>query len=75
MIRTKINRALYKINPFNNELQAQLGVPHSETQVELQSYFNWGQVSVGRDTAHTLLILGTIGVGTPHNIERKSLSF
>ena len=32
--------------------QAQVGVPHSETQLELQSYFNWGQVSVGGDTAH-----------------------
>ena len=30
-----------------NKTQAQLGVPHSETQVELQSYFNCGQVSVG----------------------------
>ena len=24
------------------------------------------------DTAHTLLMRGTIGVGTPHNIERKT---
>ena len=29
----------------------------------------------GRDTAHTLLMGGTIGVGTPHNIEKKSLIF
>ena len=36
----------------NDSEQAQLGVPHSETQVELQSYLNWGQVSVGGDTAH-----------------------
>ena len=28
----------------------------------------------GGDTAHTLLMGGTIGVGTPHNIERKSLA-
>ena len=56
--------------------QAQVGVPHSETQVGLQSYFNWGQVSVGGDTAHTLLMGGrAIGVETPHNIERKSLTF
>ena len=26
------------------------------------------------DTAHTLLMGGTIGVGTPHNMERKSLA-
>ena len=29
-----------------------------ETQVELQSYFNWGQVSVGGETANTLLMGG-----------------
>ena len=52
--------------------QAELGVPHSDTQVELQSYFNWGQVlSVGRDTTHTLFMGGTIGVGTPYNNKRK----
>ena len=28
----------------------------------------------GGDTAHTLLMRGTIGVGTWHNIERKSKS-
>ena len=49
-------------------------MPHSETQVELQSYFNLDQVSVGGDTANTLLTGGTIGVGTPRNIERKSKS-
>ena len=31
-------------------------------------------IRVRRDTAHSLLIRGTIGVGTPHNIERKSLA-
>ena len=29
----------------------------------------------GLDTAHTLLMGGTIGVETPHNFERKSLIF
>ena len=48
----------------NKIKQAQLGVPHSETQVGLQSYFNWGRVSVGGDTAHTFLMEGTIGEGT-----------
>ena len=28
----------------------------------------------GGDTAHTLLMKGTIGVGTPHNIERLDLA-
>ena len=28
----------------------------------------------GGDTAHTLIKRRTIGVGTPHNIERKSLA-
>ena len=32
--------------------------------------YNWGKG--GGDTAHTLLMRGTIGVGTPHNIESKS---
>ena len=27
-----------------------------------------------QDTAHTFLMGGTIGVGTPHNIDRKSLA-
>ena len=35
---------------------------------------NWGVEGGGGDTAHTLLKRGTIGVGTPHNIERKSKS-
>ena len=34
---------------------------------------NWG-VEGGGDTAHTLLMRGTMGVGTPHNIESKSNS-
>ena len=33
---------------------------------------NWGRE--GGDTAHTLLMRGTIGMGTPHNIESKSNS-
>ena len=28
----------------------------------------------GGDTAHTFLMEGTIRVGTPHNIERKTIS-
>ena len=41
---------------------------------------NWGDTTQkkcilgGGDTAHTLLMGGTIGVGIPHNIERKSLA-
>ena len=31
---------------------------------------NWG--GEAGDTAHTLLMRRTIGVGTPHNIERKT---
>ena len=41
------------------------GTPHRKNL-----YWEWG----GGDTAHTLLKRGTIGVGTPHNIERKSKS-
>ena len=33
---------------------------------------DWGRE--GGDAAHNLLMRGTIGVGTPHNIERKSKS-
>ena len=55
--------------------QAQLGVPHSETQVGLQSYFNWTQVSVGGHRTYFVDEGGTIGVGTPYSIERKSLTF
>ena len=41
-------------------------------------YSNWGGDTAqhwgGGDTAHTFLMMRTIGLGTPHNIERKSLA-
>ena len=63
------------------------GTPHRKKYTRRGvhlSYFldggnNWGGEFInwegGRgDTAHTLFIGGTIGVGTPHNIERKNLA-
>ena len=39
-------------------------------------FFDWvnNLGGEGGDTAHTLLMRGTIGVGTPHNIERLDLA-
>ena len=56
------------------------GTPHRKTYTgrgdTAHSFFlvnNWGVEGRG-DNAHTLLKRGTIGVGTAHNIERKSKS-
>ena len=58
ILNSLIIHGMHNIHDINDKhyKQAQLGVPHSETQVGLQSYFNWGQVSVEGDTAHTLLM-------------------
>ena len=48
---------------------------HSTYFLEGGTKLGWGKTYSGRgDTAHTLLMRGTIGVGTPHNIERKCKS-
>ena len=53
-----------------NPKQAQLGVPHSETQVGLQSYFNWGQVSVGGER-RTYFVDGGEQLGWGHRTTLK----
>ena len=48
ILNSLIIHGMHNIHDINDKhyKQAQLGVPHSKTQVGLQSYFNWGQVSV-----------------------------
>ena len=52
----------------------------TERSVSKAQDYMWGDTAKnkhilgGGDTAHTLLMRGTIGVGTPHKIERKSKS-
>ena len=53
-----------------SDKQAQLEVPHLKMQVGLDLLFNWD----GGDIAHTLLMGGTIGFGTLHNVARKSIA-
>ena len=65
-VKTRVG-TLHKIlrclrSTFNSWVSGGVGTPHGKK----------GTLE-GGDTAHTFLIRGTIGLGTTHNIVRKSL--
>ena len=74
ILNSLIIHGMHNIHDINDKhyKQAQLGVPHSEAQVELQSYLNWGQSWGGHRTYFVVVGGEQLGWGHRTTIKERA---